>query len=112
MPADTMQAAFGDRSAAEESQVRPTRDGKIYCSGTSPFGAMGLNVAGARCAEPRLVTTLVDKQICQISCGWRHTLNSVWGHQQKALQQLRLRLRPPQTKQAHGLTPRRENERK
>lgn len=74
MPADTMQAAFGDRSAAEESQVRPTRDGKIYCSGTSPFGAMGLNVAGARCAEPRLVTTLVDKQICQISCGWRHTL--------------------------------------
>ncbi len=67
-----IRAAF-DPAAAKAGSVAVPRTGRVYFCGATAHGACGVDNKSAPLHIPQLLTTLLEEQVEQVSCGWRHT---------------------------------------
>jgi len=72
-----IRAAFDPKSAAvAAANATKAESGKVYCCGATEFAAGGVPPTAKSSAQlrtPHLLTTILEQQVVQLSCGWRHS---------------------------------------
>ena len=73
---------LGSPAKAPSDTKGQPESGRVYASGSGEYAACGVppakkhhpqNHAASAIRTPHLLTTLLEKQIVQVSCGWRHS---------------------------------------